>query len=113
MQLHSTYADHTQMNFLRMQNSKLYQDIEFLCDKSVIYGDAELSDENKLKYATVLMTHNHKTIDLSKGERLGPNEGYMDKIIYKDDFGKPIFNVTIEFDGCMVSSQIILYYNYF
>ncbi|VEL36932.1 unnamed protein product [Protopolystoma xenopodis] len=100
------YGDHSQINYLRMQHRTASQELEFLCDGTVVYG-SPTPDVDKIDYsratafrATALLAHNYRVIDLAAGERRPADEEFVDKLVYRDAIGRPDVSVLVEHDGC-------------
>ncbi|KAF6771479.1 hypothetical protein AHF37_10282 [Paragonimus kellicotti] len=103
-QLH-TYGDHSQVNMLRIQHRRASQELLFLCDGTAIYGRwDEKRHEPEFDYATALLAHNGRMLDLGSGERLGFGLEHMDKRIYRNTLQRADTTIIVDYDGCQYMS---------
>lgn len=93
------------MNLLRIQHRYATQELEFFCEGTTIFGgDINWdSGEVDMSKATSLLAHNGRVIDLTRGERHGPGESYMEKIDFESPIRRQDVSISIEYDGCRVS----------
>ncbi|KAF7246769.1 hypothetical protein EG68_08914 [Paragonimus skrjabini miyazakii] len=100
-----TYGDHSQVNMLRIQHRRASQELLFLCDGTAIYGRwDEKRHEPEFDYATALLAHNGRMLDLGSGERLGFGLEHMDKRIYRNALQRADTSIIVDYDGCQYMS---------
>jgi hypothetical protein len=102
--IRSSYSETSQIEFIELESRRATQEIEFLCDESIVYNDESESGETDYSGSLLLLYWNDELLDLSKGEKMGPGVGYEDKRVYRDSNGRATVNVTVEYDGCKYRS---------